>query len=62
MSTDEIVPLVKKKISTIVGFDPASQPYTIGDEARRIGLKGEKPQSLISNQYLVSVIKSLSRE
>jgi hypothetical protein len=41
MSTDEIVPLVKKKISTIVGFDPASQSYTIGDEARRIGLKGK---------------------
>jgi hypothetical protein len=41
MSADEIVPLVKKTIPTIVGFDPASQSHTIGDEARRIGLNGK---------------------
>ena len=41
MSADEIVPLVKKTIPTIVGFDPASQSHTIGDEARRIGLDGK---------------------
>lgn len=41
MSADEIVPLVKKTIPTIVGFDPASQAHTIGDEARRIGLNGK---------------------
>jgi len=37
MSADDIVPLVKKTI--VVGFDPGSQSHTIGDEARRIGLK-----------------------
>jgi Fic family protein len=41
MSTDEIVPLVKKTIPTIVGFDPVSQSHTIGDEARRMGLNGK---------------------
>lgn len=41
MKTEEIVPLVKQKIPTIVGFDPASQSNTIGDEARRIGLNGK---------------------
>jgi fido (protein-threonine AMPylation protein) len=41
MRSDEIVPLVKKTIPTIVGFDPASQSHTIGDEARRIGLHGK---------------------
>lgn len=41
MSTEEIVPLVKQRIPTIVGFDPVSQSNTIGDEARRIGLNGK---------------------
>jgi molecular chaperone DnaK (HSP70) len=37
MSADDIVPLVKKTIPTVVGFDPGSQSHTIGDEARGIG-------------------------
>jgi hypothetical protein len=41
MSTEEIVPLVKRRIPTIVGFDPKSQSNTIGDEARLTGLNGK---------------------
>src|ERR1700752_3910398 len=41
MNSGDIVPLVKKTIPTIVGFDPASLSHTIGDEARRIGLNGK---------------------
>ena len=41
MSRGDIVPLTKTKIPTIVGFDPESQAYTIGDAARRIGLDGK---------------------
>jgi molecular chaperone DnaK (HSP70) len=41
MSTEEIVPLVKERIPTIVGFDQKTQSNTIGDEARRTGLNGK---------------------
>lgn len=40
MKTEEIVPLVKRKIPTIVGFDRNAQATTIGDDARRMGLHG----------------------
>jgi len=41
MGTDEIIPLVKRKIPTIVGFDPVSRSNTIGEEARLTGLSGK---------------------
>jgi hypothetical protein len=41
MGSDQIVPLVKRRIPTIVGFDPVSRSNTIGEEARRMGLSGK---------------------
>jgi Fic family protein/molecular chaperone DnaK (HSP70) len=41
MGSEEIVPLVKKRIPTIVGFDPVTQTNSIGDQARLIGLDGK---------------------
>ncbi len=41
MPTEEIVPLVKKKIPTILGFDVESGQQIIGDDARQTGLRGE---------------------
>lgn len=41
MSREDIVPLIKQKIPTIVGFDREAQLNTIGDAARRIGLDGK---------------------
>jgi molecular chaperone DnaK (HSP70) len=41
MRNDDIVPLTKVKIPTVVGFDPVSQSHTIGSDARQIGLNGK---------------------
>jgi hypothetical protein len=41
MSADEIIPLTKRRVPTVVGFDTRSRSYTIGDEARLTGLNGK---------------------
>src|SRR5689334_3716159 len=40
-ATNELIPLTKRKIPTVVGFDLQSSAYTIGDEARLTGLSGK---------------------
>lgn len=41
VKNEAIVPLVKDKIPTIVGFNPQSQAISIGKDARRMGLNGK---------------------
>src|SRR6266850_6456931 len=41
MLTEELIPLTKQRIPTIVGYDALSNTYTIGEEARRTGLNGK---------------------
>lgn len=41
MGREEVVPLIKEKIPTIVGFDREENTNTIGEAARRIGLDGK---------------------
>lgn len=41
MVTEELIPLTKQRIPTIVGYDAPSNTYTIGEEARLTGLKGK---------------------
>lgn len=41
MLTEELIPLTKQRIPTIVGYDAWSNTYTIGEEARRTGLNGK---------------------
>ncbi len=48
MPTEEIIPLTKRRIPTILGFDVRSSTYTIGDEARLTGLHG-KGQTAVFN-------------
>jgi molecular chaperone DnaK (HSP70) len=40
MTSDEILPLHKAKIPTVVGFDRDNKVTTIGDAARSMGLNG----------------------
>jgi hypothetical protein len=48
MLTEEIIPLLKQRIPTIVGYDVTSSHYTIGEEARQTGLQG-KGQTAVFN-------------
>jgi molecular chaperone DnaK (HSP70)/fido (protein-threonine AMPylation protein) len=46
MSTEEIVPLVKQQIPTIVGFDVVSASYKIGEEVKQSSLMGRGQSSV----------------
>src|SRR5215510_6262263 len=48
MAPEEIIPLTKEKIPTIVGYDVPSSRYTIGEEARQPCLRG-KGQTAVFN-------------
>lgn len=41
MSIEELIPLTKQRIPTIVGYNLSTNTYTIGDEARLTGLNGK---------------------
>jgi Hsp70 protein len=41
MVPEELIPLTKQRIPTIVGYDTVSGTYTIGEEARLAGLNGK---------------------
>jgi len=48
MSEEELIPVTKQKIPTIVGFDVRSNTYTIGDVARLSTLR-DKGQNIVFN-------------
>jgi len=59
MSPEEIIPLTKEKIPTIVGYDVPSSRYTIGEEARQTCLQGKgRPLSSTSNLHSAAEIKN----
>jgi molecular chaperone DnaK (HSP70) len=41
MVPEELIPLTRQRIPTIVGYDALSNTYTIGEEARQAGLNGK---------------------
>jgi hypothetical protein len=48
MAEDEIIPLTKEQIPTIVGFDLQSNTYTIGEAARLSSLQGSGKTAVLN--------------